>query len=50
MVGKGPIADLISKRFDLACARLNLNGMRRPMRLDLFKAPERPKAQMDLFG
>jgi DNA repair photolyase len=50
MVGKGPVADLISKRFDLACARLGLNRERWPMRLDLFKVPEKPKAQMDLFG
>ena len=50
MVGTGPIADMITRRFDLACARLGYNLDRRPLRNDLFKAPEQPKAQMELFG
>ena len=50
MVGKGPIAELIARRFDLASARLGLNRGRQPLRLDLFKVPQALKTQMDLFG
>ena len=50
MIGKGPIADLLTKRFDLACNRIGLNLSRKPLRIDLFKVPETPKAQMDLFS
>ena len=50
MIGSGPIADLVAKRFDLACARLGLNRERWPMRLDLFKVPPSARPQMDLFG
>jgi DNA repair photolyase len=49
MMGSGPIADLISKRFEIACNRLGLNRSRRPLRNDLFKVPKPPPAQMELF-
>jgi DNA repair photolyase len=50
MMGTGPIADLISKRFELACNRLRLNRERRVLRNDLFSPPVQPKPQLDLFG
>ncbi|HTK36485.1 MAG TPA: PA0069 family radical SAM protein [Caulobacteraceae bacterium] len=50
MIGHGPYADLIGKRFALACARLGLNLTRRPLRLDLFTVPKAPQAQMELFA
>ena len=50
MTGEGPIAELVAKRFNRACAKLGLNAHRQQMRLDLFKVPDRPGGQMDLFG
>ena len=50
MIGRGPISDLLTRRFDLACNRHGLNQARKPLRNDLFKVPEAPKAQLDLFG
>ena len=50
MRGQGPIADLLSRRFQVATARLGLNEGRFMQRNDLFCVPEAPKAQMDLFG
>jgi DNA repair photolyase len=50
MTGHGPVADLMRTRFRRACKALGLNGERRPMRLDLFAVPTKPKAQLDLFG
>ena len=50
MIGHGPIAELIGKRFHLATARLGLNLERRPLRTDLFTVPKKPQAQMELFG
>ncbi len=50
MRGQGPIADLLSRRFQVASARLGLNERRFIQRNDLFRVPEVPKPQMDLFG
>ena len=50
MRGQGPIAELMSRRFAVACERLGLNRPRPPMRLDLFRPPPRPNRQMELFG
>ena len=50
MRGQGPIADLMSRRFALACERLGLNKEGFRQRSDLFRAPTQPKAQMELFG
>jgi DNA repair photolyase len=50
MIGHGPYAELIGKRFNLACSKLGLNLTRRPLRTDLFTVPKRPQAQMELFG
>ena len=50
MIGHGAFAELIGKRFHLACARLGLNLQRAPLRLDLFDPPRPPKLQMELFG
>ncbi len=50
MRGQGPIADLMSRRFQVATSKLGLNEHRVVQRTDLFRVPEIPKAQMDLFG
>jgi DNA repair photolyase len=47
MRGSGPWADLIAKRFAIACKRFGLNRERIVLRTDLFRAPE--GAQMRLF-
>ncbi|MDE1901240.1 MAG: PA0069 family radical SAM protein [Alphaproteobacteria bacterium] len=41
MVGQGPYADLIAQRFDLALKRYGFPGDRTPLRMDLFRPPER---------
>ncbi|MEO8629833.1 MAG: radical SAM protein, partial [Betaproteobacteria bacterium] len=48
--GTGLIADLLSKRFDAACRRLNLNQERTTPKTDTsqFRPPRAP-GQMDLF-
>jgi DNA repair photolyase len=49
MRGAGELADLLSKRFNMACRRLGLNHVRRgPLDTTKFKAP-RLDGQMDLF-
>ncbi len=50
MRGQGPIAELMSRRFALACDRLGLNRTRTSPRLDLFRPPQRLDSQMELFG
>ena len=50
MRGQGPIAELMRRRFALACARLALNRPRPSLRLDLFRPPPKPNSQMELFG
>ncbi|MFO7277019.1 MAG: PA0069 family radical SAM protein [Pseudomonadota bacterium] len=49
MRGVGPIAEVLHRRFELACRRLGIAGTRR-MDLDTtrFRPPERPGAQLEL--
>ncbi|WP_417685893.1 PA0069 family radical SAM protein [Roseibium sp.] len=49
MRGKGPYADQIAKRFQLAAKRLGLNTRRRKLTTDLFVAPQKGGVQLDLF-
>jgi len=51
MRGQGLFADLISRRFDIACQRLGLNRERAPMDTSRFKPPrtEAQRAQLTLF-
>ena len=50
MRGEGPIADLLSRRFAIACERLGFNLSPVVQRIDLFSPPRSPSAQMDLFS
>jgi DNA repair photolyase len=50
MTGHGPVADLMRTRFRRASKALFPASERRPLRLDLFQLPQKPKAQLDLFG
>jgi DNA repair photolyase len=50
MRGQGPIADLLSRRFQVACTRLGLNRDPVRQRLDLFRVPQTARTQLDLFG
>jgi DNA repair photolyase len=50
MRGQGPIADLMSRRFGVACERLGLNRSHVAQRLDLFRPPPKSNSQMELFG
>lgn len=48
MSGQGTLAQLLRRRFELACARHGLNqGERRPLRCDLFQPPPRPPRAVD---
>jgi DNA repair photolyase len=47
--GKGPIADLINRRFKLACQRLGLNKDRAEIDHSQFKAPLQVGDQLSLF-
>ena len=49
MKGTGVYAELIEKRFKLACDRLGLNREWPPQRLDLFSAPPRKGDQLQLL-
>jgi DNA repair photolyase len=49
MKGEGVFADLMAKRFKLACERLGLNKEWAPLRVDLFKPPPRTGDQMQLL-
>jgi DNA repair photolyase len=53
MSGEGLFAEMISKRFRLACQRLQLNQSRAALRTDLFRPPapgtSMPSSQMPLF-
>ena len=40
MRGRGPWADLLRTRFEIACKRYGLRQARFPLRTDLFRAPE----------
>jgi DNA repair photolyase len=49
MRGRGPFADLVQRRFDLACKRLNLNTSRYPpLNTGLFRPPSANRQQLDL--
>ena len=49
MRGKGPFAELVRRRFELACKRLNLNTSRYPLlNTQLFRAPSLERKQLDL--
>ena len=47
--GEGTYAELMGKRFAVACQRLGLNRKRRSLRVDLFKRPVCEGGQMSLF-
>ncbi len=49
MRGDGPLADLVARRFALACARLGLDRGRTPLDLSQFR-PKARAPQGDLFG
>lgn len=49
MAGTGTHAELLGKRFKLACSRLGLNQDWTPSRLDLFAPPPKAGDQLDLF-
>ncbi|CAH1654558.1 conserved hypothetical protein [Hyphomicrobiales bacterium] len=49
MVGSGPYAWMIGRRFELAAERIGFNTLRRRLRTDLFLRPEKEKAQLSLF-
>ena len=49
MVGTGPYATLINKRFRLACQQLGFDGSKYDLATDLFMKPGRDKRQMNLF-
>ncbi|MEO8243210.1 MAG: PA0069 family radical SAM protein [bacterium] len=47
--GEGLWADLMARRFKLASARLGMDGVLDPLRVDLFEKPLRSGDQMSLF-
>jgi DNA repair photolyase len=49
MRGTGPFAELIARRFALACKRLGLNRHGRELDTTLFEPPARAGDQLDLF-
>ena len=49
MRGEGPYAEMIAQRFDLAVKRLGLRTRSDPMRCDLFRAPPKDGAQLQLI-
>jgi hypothetical protein len=49
MKGTGLFAELISKRFQLACARHGLNRSRAPLTSSLFAVPDDDPVQISLF-
>lgn len=50
MTGEGPVAELLQRRFGLACGRSGLlTGERSPLRTDLFRPPRDDAAQLGLF-
>ena len=49
MTGNGPYAWQIGRRFEIAARRLGLNGERRRLRTDLFRAPVEETGQLRLF-
>lgn len=49
MRGEGAFAELMAKRFKIACTRLGLASQLAPLRTDLFEVPPQPGAQLSLF-
>jgi DNA repair photolyase len=49
MKGSGPYAWQIGRRFEIAARKLGLNAEKRPLRTDLFVAPERAGKQLMLL-
>jgi DNA repair photolyase len=49
MTGKGPIAWMIGRRFEIACERLGFNLKSAPITTEHFRPPQPVSAQLDLF-
>jgi len=49
MTGTGPLAWMIGRRFDLACAKSGLNKKRTKLSLDHFARPKKVGEQLSLF-
>jgi DNA repair photolyase len=49
MTGEGPYATMIARRFEIARARLRLNGPRTSLTTEHFRAPKKPSDQLSLF-
>ncbi len=49
MHGEGPVADMLTQRFEAACRRLGLNRKGLALRTDLFRPPPRPGEQLRLM-
>jgi hypothetical protein len=49
MKGEGPYAMMLQQRFEKAAERYGLARKLPPLRTDLFTAPGREDAQLDLF-
>ncbi len=49
MVGSGPYAWMVGRRFEMAAERIGFNAAKRRLRMDLFVKPEKEKAQLSLF-
>ena len=50
MTGSGPYADLLARRFEVACRRLGLDTGRPVLETSLFRLPPRPGDQRSLFA
>jgi DNA repair photolyase len=49
MVGTGPYAELLHKRFSLAVSRRGLDRPRTPLDVTRFRVPQKPTSQLSLF-
>jgi DNA repair photolyase len=49
MTGSGPVAWMIGRRFETACAKLGLNASKSKLTTEHFSPPHRPAQQLDLF-
>jgi DNA repair photolyase len=49
MTGKGPVAWMIGRRFEVACERLGFNVKSAPITTEHFRPPQPASAQLDLF-
>jgi hypothetical protein len=50
MRGSGPHAEMLRRRFEIACRRCGLNGSSEPLDTTLFTVPAAPGDQLRLFG